>query len=43
MQKRTADSTVTVPVPLHTELKRGTLMSIIRQSGLARRHFEIEG
>ncbi len=30
MQKRTADSTVTVPVPDHAELRIGTLRSIIR-------------
>lgn len=42
MQKRTADSTVTVPVPDHDELKRGTLLSIIRQSGLPRVLFETE-
>ena len=40
MQKRAADTTVTVPVPLHTELRRGTLMSIVRQSGLPRGLFE---
>lgn len=40
MQKRTAGSTVTVPVPDHAELKIGTLQSIIRQSGLARELFE---
>lgn len=40
MQKRTAGSTVTVPVPNHEELKLGTLSSIIRQSGLARSEFE---
>ncbi len=34
MQKRLGDSTVTVPVPDHRELKPGTLRSIIRQSGL---------
>ena len=28
--------TVTVPVPLHPQLKRGTLTSIIRQPGLLR-------
>ncbi len=32
MQKRTADSTITVPVPNHDELSIGTLQSIIRQS-----------
>jgi predicted RNA binding protein YcfA (HicA-like mRNA interferase family) len=40
MQQRTVEGTVTVPVPLHRELKRGTLASIIRQSGLPRRMFE---
>jgi len=34
MQKKLADSTVTIPVPDHKELKPGTLRSIIRQSGL---------
>lgn len=40
MQKRAAGSTVTVPVPMHAELRRGTLQSIIRQSGLPRELFE---
>jgi predicted RNA binding protein YcfA (HicA-like mRNA interferase family) len=40
MQKSVATSTVTVPVPLHKELKRGTLQSIIRQSKLERKLFE---
>ncbi|HZL16782.1 MAG TPA: type II toxin-antitoxin system HicA family toxin [Polyangia bacterium] len=40
MQKRTAETTVTVPVPLHTEIRVGTLLSIIRQSGLGRSLFE---
>jgi predicted RNA binding protein YcfA (HicA-like mRNA interferase family) len=40
MQKKSANSTVTVPVPTHTELKTGTLQSIIRQSGLPRSLFE---
>ncbi len=40
MQKKTKDSTVTVPVPDHPELKMGTLRSIIRQSGLPRSEFE---
>jgi predicted RNA binding protein YcfA (HicA-like mRNA interferase family) len=42
MQKRIAQSTLTVPVPLHTELRIGTLQSIIRQSGLPRSLFEVE-
>ena len=40
MQKRVGGSTVTVPVPLHAELRTGTLQSIIRQSGLPRALFE---
>jgi len=40
MQRTTRGRTVTVPVPLHSELKTGTLMSIIRQSGLPRSLFE---
>ena len=40
MQKRSGDTTTTVPVPNHKELKAGTLTSIIRQSGLARSLFE---
>ena len=40
MQKTVADSTVTVPVPLHDELSVGTLLAIIRQSGLPRSVFE---
>jgi len=34
MQKNLATTTVTVPVPNHKELRRGTLRAIIRQSGL---------
>ena len=40
MQKLTEDSTITVPVPLHKEIKIGTLHSIIRQSQLSKRDFE---
>jgi predicted RNA binding protein YcfA (HicA-like mRNA interferase family) len=42
MQKRAADTTRTVPVPDHDELKPGTLLSIIRQSGLPRTLFEVK-
>ena len=42
MQKRAEGSTVTVPVPMHDEIRIGTLQSIIRQSGLARQLFEYE-
>ena len=41
MQKRLNNTTTTVPVPDHKELKTGTLTSIIRQSGLARSLFEL--
>jgi predicted RNA binding protein YcfA (HicA-like mRNA interferase family) len=40
MQKATDSSTITVPVPLHSELRIGTLQAIIRQSGVARSEFE---
>lgn len=40
MQKRLADSTITVPVPNHSEIRIGTLQSIIRQSGVAKSEFE---
>jgi predicted RNA binding protein YcfA (HicA-like mRNA interferase family) len=40
MQRRADDTTTTVPVPDHRELKLGTLSSIIRQSGLPRHLFE---
>lgn len=41
MQKRLPDTTVTVPVPNYSELRVGTLQSIIRQSGLPRPLFEV--
>ncbi|MYK31502.1 MAG: type II toxin-antitoxin system HicA family toxin [Boseongicola sp. SB0670_bin_30] len=40
MQRADADGTVTVPVPDHRELRVGTLLSIIRQSGVPRSMFE---
>jgi predicted RNA binding protein YcfA (HicA-like mRNA interferase family) len=40
MQKRTEDTTITVPVPLHDEIRIGTVQSIIRQSGLPKSLFE---
>jgi len=40
MQKRLPDTTVTVPVPDHPELRIGTLRSIIRQSRVPRSEFE---
>ena len=43
MQRRLEDGgTITVPVPLHREIRRGTLRAIIRQSGLPRAVFEEE-
>jgi len=40
MQKKIEDSTITIPVPDHKEIRTGTLMSIIRQSRLDRSIFE---
>ena len=40
MQQQTEDSTRTVPIPDHKELAVGTLLSIIRQSGIPREEFE---
>ncbi len=42
MQKREGNTTVTVPVPDHDELRIGTLLGIIRQSDLPRSLFETE-
>lgn len=41
MQKKTDTGTITVPVPNHKEIKRGTLQSIIRQSGISKTDFEV--
>ena len=41
MQKKTTDTTITIPVPNHKEIKIGTLQSIIRQSKLSRESFEV--
>jgi predicted RNA binding protein YcfA (HicA-like mRNA interferase family) len=40
MQRRTDTGTITVPVPQHSALTIGTLLSIIRQSGVPRGEFE---
>jgi len=40
MQKKTNNTTITVPVPNHSEIKIGTLQSIIRQSGISKEYFE---
>ena len=34
LQKETSDGKITIPVPLHKELAKGTLKSIMRQAGL---------
>lgn len=41
MQREILGQTTTVPVPLHGELRIGTLQSIIRQSGLDKSEFEV--
>lgn len=41
MQKKAEQTTITVPVPNHPEIRIGTLQSIIRQSGLPREAFEV--
>jgi predicted RNA binding protein YcfA (HicA-like mRNA interferase family) len=43
VQKKIGNSSITVPIPLHPELRRGTLLSIIRQSGVPREFFELKG
>ena len=43
MQKAEAGDTITIPVPDHRELRIGTLLSIVRQSGLPRSLFERAG
>jgi len=40
MQRATTDTTITVIVPDHREIRIGTLQSIIRQSQLPRELFE---
>jgi len=42
MQKKTESSTITVPVPIHSAIRIGTLQSIIRQSKLPRELFEVQ-
>jgi predicted RNA binding protein YcfA (HicA-like mRNA interferase family) len=42
MQKKLPGTTITVPVPNHRELDRGTLRAIIRQSHLDRELFETD-
>ena len=40
MQKKLSEGTISVPVPDHSEIRIGTLQSIIRQSGVSRTEFE---
>ncbi len=40
MQKKVENTTITIPVPNHKELKKGTLSSIIRQSGIPKQEFQ---
>ena len=40
MQKKIPQTTITVPIPNHGEIRLGTLQSIIRQSGVPRSEFE---
>ena len=40
MQRHGPEGSLTVPVPMHSELKLGTLLAIIRQSGVPRSEFE---
>ncbi|MGA3016552.1 MAG: type II toxin-antitoxin system HicA family toxin [Bryobacteraceae bacterium] len=42
MQKHLDTTTITVPVPLHDPVRRGTLRSIVRQSELPKSLFETE-
>ncbi len=42
MQMKNSDSTITVPILNHPEIKIGTLLAIIRQSGLSRSFFETD-
>ena len=39
MQRRAGETTITVPVPNHREIRVGTLQSIIRQSQLSKELF----
>jgi len=40
MQKKLSEGTITVPVPDHDEIRAGTLLAIIRQSGIQRNQFQ---
>jgi hypothetical protein len=40
MQRAGESGTTTVPIPDHAEIRIGTLLSILRQSGVPRADFE---
>ncbi len=40
MQRSEEGRTITVPIPDHPEIRKGTLLSIIRQSRIPRSEFE---
>jgi predicted RNA binding protein YcfA (HicA-like mRNA interferase family) len=42
VQKRLPETTITIPIPSHPEIRIGTLQSIIRQSGLPKSLFEVD-
>ena len=42
MQKRLPETTITVPVPDHKEIRTGTLLGIVRQSKVPKSEFEVE-
>ncbi|MBC8166123.1 MAG: type II toxin-antitoxin system HicA family toxin [Bryobacteraceae bacterium] len=42
LQKHTPEGTISVPVPIHNPVRRGTLLSIIRQPGLPKSIFETD-
>ena len=39
LNKQTPAGKITIPVPLHKELAKGTLLAIIKQAGLTREEF----
>lgn len=43
LQKVIPGGTITVPVPDHDQLRAGTLLAIMRQTGLPRSLFETDG
>ncbi|HIG93359.1 TPA: addiction module toxin, HicA family [Candidatus Woesearchaeota archaeon] len=39
LKKQTEEKSIILPVPLHKELAKGTLLSIIHQAGITREEF----